>query len=98
MDKVIQWTQRARRVFEAMVDYLEAEHSQTSAENLVRAVYAKLQVLRKQPFIGRPSAKKKNVRYVLVKKRKIYYRVAGNTIHILHIFDARQDPQKDPFQ
>lgn len=98
MDKVIQWTQRARRVFEAMVDYLETEHSQTSAENLVRAVYAKLQVLRKQPFIGRPSAKKKNVRYVLVKKRKIYYRVAGNTIHIVHIFDARQDPKKDPFQ
>ena len=97
MDKVIQWTNRARRVFEAMIDYLETEHSETSAKNLVRAVYTKLQTLRKQPLIGRPSAKKKNIRYVLVKKRKIYYRVAGNTIHIVHIFDSRQDPKKDPY-
>lgn len=97
MDKVVKWTKRAQRLFEAIISYLETEHSQASAENLVKDVYLKLQILQKQPFIGRPSVKKKNIRYVLVRKRKIYYRVGGNTIYVVHIFDSRQDPNKNPY-
>jgi len=58
-----------------------------------------LDLLKKQPLIGRPVKNSKTVRYVKVGRyQRMYYRLHGNTMYIVRLFDMRQDPAKDPFQ
>jgi plasmid stabilization system protein ParE len=81
-----------------IIDYFHSEGNFKSAETFVDAVYKNLELLKKQPFIGRPSPKAKTIREIRIDKhRKMYYRVKGTVIHISTFFDTRQNPKKSPF-
>ncbi len=81
-----------------IVEYYEEEGQIQAAVNFRGKVNKKISFVSKYPTAGRPTAKRKNVKYVLVDKHKrMYYRYTANTIKILAFFDSRQHPGKAPF-
>ncbi len=99
MDKKVRWNKRALDNFENIAQYLEEVHSIQAAENFVSEVFAKIEVLKKYPTIGRKAPKRKTVRFVLVGKyRRLYYRTSGRHLIISSIFDTRQHPKGDIHQ
>ena len=57
-------TKTAERSFVAIATYLEEHFSEETAERFAQAVDKKVQLLRKNPFSGRPSGKAKTVRKI----------------------------------
>jgi plasmid stabilization system protein ParE len=93
-------TKTAGRSLEAILMYLEENFSISTAQKLAQKVDNKVQLLFKQPFIGRPSskAKAKTIRKIGISKHlMMYYRVVGTSLVISDFFDSRQNPDKSRF-
>jgi plasmid stabilization system protein ParE len=91
-------TKTAGRSLEAILMYLEENFSITTAQKLAQKVDDKVQLLFRQPFIGRPSSKAKTVRKIGISKHlMMYYRVVGTSLVISDFFDSRQNPDKSRF-
>ncbi len=81
-----------------MVDYYDKQHSFQTAQKFVKKVDSKIELLKKQPLMGRKVTTMKSVRFVLVDdNRRMYYRIHGTTIFITTFFDTRQNPNKSPY-
>lgn len=86
------------RKLREIVQYLQTEISDNAANNFVDAVYHQIDLLSKQPFIGRRELSMKIVCFVNIDKhRQMFYRVTGSTLHIANFFDTRQNPKKRPY-
>ncbi len=80
------------------VDYYDKQHSFQTAQKFIKAVDSKIELLKKQPLIGRKVLTMKTIRFIIVDdKRRMYYRVHGSTIFITAFFDTRQNPNKRPY-
>jgi plasmid stabilization system protein ParE len=91
-------TKTAGRSLEAILLYLEDNFSLTTAQKLAAKVDEKVQLLFKQPYVGRPSSKAKTVRKIAISKHlMMYYRVVGSSLVISDFFDTRQNPDKSRF-
>lgn len=98
MVKQVVWTKRAIIRFDEIVNYLEDEVSEESANNFVNNVYSLIDKLKKYPEIGRRSIRRKTVRqYRIDKYRKLYYRKYGKKLIIVYVFDDRWNPMTNPF-
>jgi len=96
MVKSVRWNKRALDNFFNIAQYLEQEYSKNAADNFVASLFARVEVIKKHPTIGRKAPKRKTVRFILVgKHRRLYYRVKGNILIISSIFDTRQHPNMD---
>lgn len=94
----IDWTKRASRKLDEMIEYLEGEGASGAAVNLVKKVFERIELLKHYPDIGRMAKKAKTIRYIrLDKHRIIYYRFSGKKMTIVTFFDERQNPEKRPF-
>ena len=90
MDLEIKWTKRAEANFEKTVKYIESEWGHKSAQKFVRKVYNLLNTLKKQPQIGKIEIKEKGIRaFVFSRQNTVFYRINGNRIILLAIFDNR---------
>ncbi len=59
----------------------------------------RIETLKEQPFIGKQSERKPEVRTVLITKHnKLYYKFTNNTIIILNIYNTRNNPKKNPYE
>ena len=98
MVKTIKWNKRALKRLREIIDYFHSEGQNQAAVKFVDTIYEKLELIKKQPTIGRPSPNTKTMReFNIDKYRKMYYRINGSIIHISTFFDMRQDPKKRPF-
>lgn len=98
MVKRVRWNKRAIVKLDGWVDYLEQEVSFQSASILLKNVRDKIEILKKQPTIGRAVKSMKTVRFVNIdKNRHLFYRVQSTTIFITDLFDVRQNPNKRPY-
>lgn len=98
MVKQVVWTKRAIIRFDEIVNYLEDEVSEESANKFVNNVYSLIDKLKKYPEIGRRSRRRKTVRqYRIDKYRKLYYRKYGKKLIIVYVFDDRWNPMTNPF-
>ena len=80
------------------VDYYDKQHSFQTAQKFIKTVDSKIELLKKQPLIGRKVLTMKTIRFIIVDdKRRMYYRVHGSTIFITAFFDTRQNPNKRPY-
>jgi len=78
---------------------LEVEWGQRRAVEFLSKLDTRIDTLKEQPFIGKPSGRKPEVRTVLITKHnRLYYKVSNNTIVILNMYDTRRNPQKNPFE
>jgi len=51
------------------------------------------------PEIGRPSAKRPDVRKKLITKHNcLYYRIKKNSVIVINMLDTRRNPKKNPYE
>jgi plasmid stabilization system protein ParE len=87
---------RFQHKLEKLLIYLETEFGLLVAQRIAKQLDKKLHSLQQQPFIGTPSVNFSNVRSILAGKHKrIYYRVEGNKIVVLNMYDMRINPKKN---
>lgn len=75
--------------------YLEREWPQKVAADFLKKIDHRFQQLSQQPFLGAPSQKVKDVRGILVTRHnRLFYKVKGEKIVILNMYDTRMNPKK----
>jgi plasmid stabilization system protein ParE len=58
----------------------------------------KLNILEKQPFIGKISTKRPEIRRVLLEKHNIiYYYIDRDTIVLVNFLNSKKDPKQNPY-
>lgn len=80
-------------------EYLEEIFGKAVAGKFTKGVYEKARSLSRFPDKGMRSKIFPEVRHLKVSKyNRLYYKIEGNDVLVLYLFDMRQDPKKDPFQ
>jgi len=80
-----------------LLKYLEKEWGKTVADSFILTLEERIDTLSQQPFIG-SQAGIKNVRTTLISKHnRLYYRVKGNQIEIITLFDTRMNPNRNRY-
>jgi plasmid stabilization system protein ParE len=98
MDYEVEWTDDFEKQFRKIIEYLKVEWSEQAALEFSETFLNLLELINTHPYISVESHKYKSVRRILVTKQNVlYYRVKGNTIYLLELFDTRQDPSKNKF-
>ncbi len=78
--------------------YLEKEWSYKAAGEFLLKIDRRIDLLAKQPYIGAPSSKVKDIRGLLITRHnRIYYKISGNKVTILNMYDTRINPKKNPY-
>jgi plasmid stabilization system protein ParE len=94
----IQWSKRADKKFEKILEYLLVDWSERVTKSFIRKVYDLIDTLAEYPEIGAIENKEKGIRgFTVVKQINIFYKVSGNKIIILDFFDNRQAIEKKRF-
>ena len=92
----IRYTRRAFLDREAIFDYLD-ERSPKGAINVQRAVVRAIRALETYPGLGQRTGVAGVLELVVPRyPYKIYYRIEGEEIWVLHIRDARRRPWPAP--
>jgi plasmid stabilization system protein ParE len=94
----IQWSKRADRKFDKIIEYLLVEWDKQVTEAFVKKVYEFIDTLADFPEIGIIENKEKAIRgFTIIKQISIFYHIDGSQIIILDFFDNRQSPKKKRF-
>jgi plasmid stabilization system protein ParE len=68
------------------------------ADEFSDVLFKRLDALALQPFTGKPSTRKTNTRSLLITKHnRVFYKVDGQTIKVVNMFDTRTNPRKNPY-
>ncbi len=82
-----------------LLDYLKTEWNKDVADKFIDKLQKRLETLAKQPFIGISSAKVNLVRSILItRQNRIFYRMKGNVIEIVNMYDTRSNPKKNKYK
>jgi plasmid stabilization system protein ParE len=94
----IDWSSRADKKFDKILEYLVKEWGNKVTTSFVKKVYDFLDILSEFPEIGTLENKEKGIRgFVIIKQVSIFYIIRNNRIIILNFFDNRQRPAKKRF-
>jgi plasmid stabilization system protein ParE len=94
----IQWSKRADKKFDKIIEYLLVEWNEQVTEAFVKKVYDFIDTLSDFPEIGTIENKQKAIRgFSIIKQISIFYHVDRHQIIILDFFDNRQSPKKKRF-
>ena len=70
----------------------------TVADNFIKEIDKRIETLSKQPLIGNLPDEDKIVRSILITKHnRLYYRIKGNLIEIINMYDTRINPKRNPY-
>lgn len=93
------WDEIALLDIAAIKVHLRQNWGETVADNFVKMVLNKIEILKNQPEFGRPSTKYPDVRKVQIGKRQMmYYRLTKSEIQIVAFFDMKQNPSKNKLE
>ena len=82
-----------------LLQYLEKNWSKKVADDFKRNLDEKMLRIIDEPDAGRNSDKVDGVQWVLITKHnKLYYRIEGEIIYIITLFDTRQNPKKNKYE
>lgn len=82
-----------------LLDYLKTEWNKDVADKFIDKLQKRLETLAKQPFIGISSAKVNLVRSILItRQNRIFYRMKGNVIEIVNMYDTRSNPKRNKYK
>jgi len=94
----IEWSGRADKKFDKILDYLQEKWGAKATKTFVRKVYDFLDLVVEFPEMGTLEDKRKNIRgFTVVRQINIFYRIKGSKIILLNFFDNRQNPQRNRF-
>ena len=92
------WTVNASADFENVISYLLRRWGNKTAVDFIETTDSRVNRISIFPEIGIVSVKDPSIRSIVITKHnKLYYRITGNSIEILSIFDTRQNPEKNQF-
>lgn len=74
-----------------VLSYLENEWGEKVASNFLDTIDSRIELLKDHPFSGALTRKSKNIRGLhITKHNRLYYKVEGNKIFILNLYDTRK--------
>ena len=95
MSYKIFWTTQAYSDFSKIVQFINETWGKKPAEDFIAQVDVIVKLLSKFPFIGKVIYLQKHIRsFVISKQTTLIYRIKGEKIIILNLFDNRQNPDK----
>ena len=78
-----------------LLEYLENEWSREARNNFRKQLMSSIDILRQSPFAFPKSEFHPEVRKPVVSKQStVFYKVSGDIVFIITIFDNRQDPDQ----
>lgn len=88
------FTNRVQKV----LAYLEKEWSHEVAVEFLVKIDRRIELLSRQPQAGALSTKIKDIRGLLISRHnRMYYKIKGDKVIILNMFDTRINPKKNPY-
>ena len=98
MPRIITWSALAEKDFENILEYLQKNWDQRVLESFIEIVDGLIDQINSNPKQFPLIHKENKVRKcVLTKHNTLFYKIGVNSIHILRIYDNRQDPEKLKF-
>lgn len=90
MEYQIVWSNTAESDFNEIIEYISNKQSPEKAIDFVKAVYDKIDLIAKMPFIGIESQNLKSIRRVLITSfYSLLYQVEKDKIYLIRILDNR---------
>jgi plasmid stabilization system protein ParE len=81
-----------------LLAYLEKEWSHKVAASFLQKIDLRIKQLSGQPLTGISSAVLKDVRSVFITRyNRVYYKVKGNKVIVLNMYDTRMNPKKNKY-
>jgi toxin ParE1/3/4 len=98
----VEWVEVAVRDLEEIVAFLALD-SQQGAERVLRRIEARAATLESSPTRGRvvPELARfqmRTWRELMIRPYRLVYRIEGDTVTVLAVFDARRDLEDLPFE
>lgn len=91
----IEWSRRADRKFDRILEYLQENWGEKTTRAFVLKVYDFLDILKEYPLIGSIENKNEEVRgFTIVRQVNVFYKIKENKVIILDFFDNRLSPSK----
>lgn len=82
-----------------LLEYLENNWGKKVAVEFKKNLDKKMLRLIEEPDAGRNSTKVSDVQWILITRHnKLYYRIKGEIIYIITLFDTRQNPKKNKYE
>jgi plasmid stabilization system protein ParE len=99
MEKEIVFTKRFLKNVDKVTGYILKEWNAGTANTFLEKVHIRVEQIKRNSEIGKPSKYKEGVRSVLVKPHnRLYYRNEKKRITILALIDLRRDPAKNRYK
>jgi plasmid stabilization system protein ParE len=87
--------QKVRKVYAYLFDNWNEKIADEFYEKFEKTIH----LIAIHPRIGRPSAKRPQVRRKLITKHNcVYYRIKKNAVIIINMLDTRQNPKNNPYE
>ncbi len=89
------FTKRAQKNYSSIKSYIEGKFGERTATAFSKKLIDFLEILKNYPELGSLDVPNKNIRgFQFSKQTRIFYRIKGERIIILTLFDVRQNPEK----
>lgn len=89
----VSFAAKAQADFDAIINYIETEFGPNSSSVFKKQIFDFATLMETFPEIGSIEVKEKNIRGFVVHRRlKAFYRIKGDKVIILRLFDTRQNP------
>lgn len=91
----VRWSFTANEDLQFSLDFILTQWNAAVAAKFLEAIDAKINLLKRAPFIGSPSTYLSGCRKTLIPPyHALIYRFTDSHIEIVRLFDLRQDPAK----
>jgi len=89
------WSEEALTNLKGIIDYLESRWTIKEIKKFAQLLDKQLKLIEDNPYLFAKSDKSEEMRKsVLSRQTTIYYRIINYEIHIITLFDNRQNPKK----
>ena len=94
----IEWSKRADKSFDRIIDFLQAEWGDQVVKAFVKKTYDFLEILAEFPEIGSIQVQERGIRgFTLIRQVIVFYKIHGKLIILIDFFDTRQNPKKKKY-
>ena len=82
-----------------LLEYLNLHWGSKVTEEFLNNFASKIEAISKYPNIGSSSEKQIGIRvFLITEHNKIYYRIKGEVIEVVNIYDTRINPSKNIYK
>jgi len=89
------WSVKAKKVFQAILEFYTIRNGSNIFSNkLLDNIEKNIELINVNPYLGLKTTISENIRYLIFSNYKIIYKFSDTSIHILMVWDCRQNPDK----